>query len=163
MIDGTLVSIGDRIVVEFAIFFHDIVYDPSSQNNEEASAQLFFHHFKDYLPQYTLNEVCRYIEATKTHKCDRPDDFDLRVFLDIDLLILASASEHYMQYAQRIRREYIAYSDDDYRAGRMKVLEAFLNPERRLFQCDTISSLHEDKARENIRREHEHLKSTGLL
>ena len=28
-------------LVEFAIFFHDIVYDAASKDNEEISAQLF--------------------------------------------------------------------------------------------------------------------------
>ncbi|RYH19695.1 hypothetical protein EON65_25660 [archaeon] len=156
-------TLNDRDVVEFAIFFHDIIYDPSAINNEEASAQLFQHLLSSHLPEDTIDKVFRYIEATKAHNCDDLSDLDLCMFLDLDLLILASAPERYLRYAQSIRQEYLVYSDEDYRVGRIRVLQSFLHPDKTLFFTQSISTMFGDKARENITSELEHLKSTGLL
>ncbi|KAM3141014.1 hypothetical protein pb186bvf_006815 [Paramecium bursaria] len=97
------------------IFFHDIVYYPKRNDNEEKSIEAM----KQANVQDAKAEL--YILSTKKHIPLIDDDDDLKYFLDLDLSILES--DNYEQYTQQIRQEYIHIDDQNFKIGRKKVLE----------------------------------------
>ncbi|PZT88222.1 MAG: hypothetical protein DI637_08145 [Citromicrobium sp.] len=120
--------IHDRDAVLHAILFHDAVYDPKADDNEQRSAQLLIESDVTIAePSKTLAH--RIILATDGHQF--PDDLvgkdaeDAAHFLDMDLAILGASPERFDTYERAIRREYAHVSDAAYRAGRSAVLHKF--------------------------------------
>ena len=75
--------------VLFAIWFHDVIYNPSSGNNEALSTDyaesklLEFH-----VPIEMVKKVKTMILATKNHmECNPESNSDLAYFLDFDLTV----------------------------------------------------------------------------
>lgn len=76
----------------------------------------------------------------------------VRLFLDIDLSILATPQEKYDEYSSQIRTEYEYYPDEVFRQARMKALQVFLDREK-LFFTPYFCNKFESQARQNIARE----------
>lgn len=145
-------EIKDSIGVKLATYFHDIVYDTKAKDNEEQSAQ----YAQNYLtrlgiPEDVANHVLALIRATTKHEVIE-NDTDSAIFLDADLAILGSSEENYDKYAAKIREEYSWVSDDQYRIGRKKVLQDFLNRPR-IYFTERAGKELEQQARANIERE----------
>lgn len=141
----------DVDVIQWAIFYHDVIYDPTSNQNEEDSAALFVTRLRAHLPASLVSQVVRYILATKSHSVDDNDaDEALRLFMDLDLSILAASVSDYAAYARAIRLEYIHYADEDYQSGRIRVLQHFLSHDCIFRSTVFRSSGAEDSARRNI-------------
>ena len=138
------------ILYEFAIFYHDIVYDVSSKDNEEQSALLCEKRLK-YLGVSSefRNQVTQLIRETKTHVASSKTN---ALFLDADLAILGSTWKSYKKYFQNVRKEYTVYSDDIYNVGRKKVLKQFLK-KKRIYINDYFYERYEEQARKNIEQE----------
>ena len=141
-------------VTEFAIFYHDIVYDTSQNDNEEQSASLCEEQLTLLnLPLNIVQEVKQLILETKTHEASLKRN---ALFLDADLAILGSDEEVYKKYIHNIRQEYSMYSDDVYNEGRQKVLKHFLEKER-IYLSEYFYELYEKSARNNITIEYNSL------
>lgn len=139
---------GARVVL--ALNYHDVVYDPQAKDNEAQSAA-FARRSLVELEEADLMEIERLILLTHGH---RADDLVGALVVDADLAILQASPQEYDAYAAAIRQEYGFVSDEDYRAGRTRVLEELMA--RKLF---TSPLLDEDAARANMRREIERLAS----
>lgn len=110
--------------IEFAIWFHDAIYDTSLVNNEEESARLAREILtQEQLPQDLIETVNRLILLTKTHKPS--NDIDEQIVSDIDLSILGSGSRDYIYYKEAIRREYSFIPLYKFRKGRISVMQKF--------------------------------------
>jgi predicted metal-dependent HD superfamily phosphohydrolase len=116
-----------ELSLALAAWFHDAVYQPGQDDNEDRSAYAAY----DALEQVgadpeLISEVVRLIRLTAEHD---PADEDLAgaVLCDADLAILAAAPDRYAQYAMAIRQEYVHVTEADFRAGRAKVLRRFLD------------------------------------
>ena len=142
----------DADAVKLAILFHDAVYDPARQDNEAASANLAVKQLSALgFPRQLLGKVERYILATQ-HGAAPPqamEDADLDMLLDLDLSVLAAASDRYGTYALAIRREYSAVPDTLYRPGRRRVLEDFL-ARPQIYRTARLRALWEASARANL-------------
>lgn len=141
-------------VFEWAIWYHDAVYDPLRSDNEEQSALLAEKRLAALgLPPEQVESCTAMIRATQTHLLP-PEKVlpDLPYLLDIDLSVLGQAWVNYEVYAREIRLEYAAYPDESYRPGRKAVLERMLARER-LFQTELFFERFEARARENLARE----------
>ncbi|GHC63968.1 HD domain-containing protein [Roseibacillus persicicus] len=137
----------DPLAVEFAIWFHDIVYDPKARNNEEQSAVVA----KEFLRGHALaDSVAELILATR-HQ-EPLGSLDAQLICDIDLSILGSDSPTYHIYAEAIREEYAWVAPDDYKIGRAKVLEDFLSRPR-IYQHAEFRKKYERQARLNLKEE----------
>jgi predicted metal-dependent HD superfamily phosphohydrolase len=142
--------------LHFAVWFHDAVYDAKRGDNEEQSAAYAMAVLKQGGALPALLPIIEHlILATKPHPADAGDT-DCQVLLDADLAVLGSSPEGYDRYAQAIRQEYAWVSESDYRTGRKKVLEGFLQRER-LYHTQRLFDQLEQPARENLRREIEML------
>ena len=64
-VDG--LSDAEREILTEAIWWHDVVYDPTRSDNEELSAQLAEAHVRADIAR----EVGRLIRLTKTHEVER--------------------------------------------------------------------------------------------
>lgn len=139
--------------VEFAIWFHDVIYDTHLKDNEERSAEwarcamIAMH-----IDEYHIPPVMECIAATAMHTSASSEITDLPLFLDIDLAILGADAGIYQAYSEAIRVEYAWVADDDYRHGRTRVIENFL--ERPALYCTPLmTTTFEARARHNLSTE----------
>lgn len=133
-------------LIEGAIWFHDIIYDPKRGDNEAASIAWFLDATSSWLDPRSATAITRLIEATD-FRLPLSDDPESRLMVDIDLAILSASPETYATYCQAIRREYAHVSDEAFRAGRAKVMAGFL--ERPIYRTEWFIG-REERARENI-------------
>ncbi len=137
----------------FAIWFHDIIYKPTSKENEKKSAEFS----GELLKGFSFNELKKekiydLILSTKAHKILVKSDIDNSFLLDFDLSILGQHCDVYQKYIQDIRKEYHIYPDFLYKPGRKKVLESFLRREK-LYFTEKYQNIFETIARENLQKE----------
>jgi len=142
--------------VSYSIFYHDAIYNIPGSSNEKESADLFVRDATDHLGETIINLVAQFINATKAHVIPKnltnEEHSDCQHFLDMDMSILGSDLQTYLQYAKDIRQEYIAFNDEMYNFGRAKVLEEFLQRDK-IFLSDHFNKKLEEAARSNIARE----------
>lgn len=147
----------DPNVVFLAIIYHDIVYNPKRNDNEEKSMLYFIKNIFPLLKADSkrLAKVSLIIMAT-THTSDMLElakgDFDVQFMLDMDLEILSTRHEsEYEWYRTGVRKEYGMYSDAQYKKGRKAVLESFLK-RKKIYLTKNFKS-DEKRARKNLRNE----------
>jgi len=135
--------------LEFAIWFHDAIYDPTRSDNEAQSAQLAEQSLKRLgVSPALIQTVVAIILATQDHQSDDPDT---ALFLDADLSILGADRKTYIAYAQAIRDEYAWVPEALFRERRARVLQKFLSRQR-IYQTPAFAML-EQPARENLQHE----------
>lgn len=148
------------LIIALALFYHDIIYDPTRQDNELKSAEYAVDKLGKHLSDAQCARVYALIMMTATHNIDDKDgnifDSDAAFLLDMDLSILGADWSDYERYAQAIRQEYSHVSIDDYRYGRIAVLQGLLAHDR-LYLTDDYHARLEQRARQNIEGEIESL------
>jgi predicted metal-dependent HD superfamily phosphohydrolase len=144
----------DHEALALAILFHDAVYDPRRQDNEEASASLAARRLTGLnFPEAIVARVVLCILATRhAHAALPREDPDLALLLDLDLSVLAAPREAYRAYALAVRREYAHVPDALYRPGRKRVLAGFLARDR-IYRTERLGALWEEAARGNLAAE----------
>ena len=146
-------------IVQLAIWFHDVIYYPESNTNEEDSITMFENFKTDAKINHDIVE--RFILVTKTHKIpnDFPNEYlnDLKFFLDFDLAILGKPRDQYIIYTNEIRNEYLHYPDSAYAVGRVKVLNNILDG--KIYFTEQFSEIYGDVAKENIKYEIKYLEN----
>lgn len=145
----------DRDVMEFSVFYHDVIYNVLRKDNEPRSAQVAVKRLRALsVPPEKTEQVKLYIEATQTHSITDAVKHitDLQLFLDFDMAILGAEWANYEAYTRQVRREYRIYPDKLYSFGRLQFLQHCLQTEF-IFQTEIFRELYEGKARENIKRE----------
>lgn len=138
--------------VQFAIWYHDIIYKATRSDNEEKSAEVAQKRLMQLDVPIPIIQKCHdLIIATKTHQSGTGDpDFDY--LLDFDLSILGAGWEPYFSYTQNIRKEYAIYPDFMYKKGRKKVLQHFLATAS-IFKTPYYKEQFEKIARSNLDKE----------
>ena len=142
-------EVQDRVAVDLATIFHDIVYDAvtgGGGRNERESAQVFveFAH-STTMTSERIEKVVNWIERTWSHDGAGLDS-DGQLFMDFDMSILGAESEAYALYASQVRREYGHVNWLYWRVGRSQFLSA--STSKRVFCTSEFAAL-EGKAREN--------------
>ena len=135
-----------------AIWWHDVVYVPGSDKNEENSwflAQNYHNHLQDV----DWMSIIEMIMDTKTHV---PRSDESAIVSDLDMFIVAESAVKYHRYAKQIRREFSMVDDVTYKHGRIKFLSNMLL--KPIFYSD-IFKKYENEASENIKNEIWDLKS----
>lgn len=143
-------QIDDWTAVQLAVWFHDIVYNPQAEDNEEKSALYAWQLLQKWqLSSDVIYKVSNLILATKAHISDDQTDLDCLTLLDADLAILGVEPARYCVYAEAIRQEYKFVPEIAYKIGRAKVLEAFLNRPQ-IYRTPTLHRRLETAARVNL-------------
>ena len=146
-------NISNRMAFEMAIWYHDIIYQPQFKDNEAQSAELFLQHYDQYFSKLNfINEENKHwieqtILSTFGHQ-PRIDNFDVKLFLDADLSVLATDVETYQTYTKAIRTEYNIYPDNLYNQGREQAMKHFLDRPK-IYFTDAFLGF-EKQARRNI-------------
>jgi predicted metal-dependent HD superfamily phosphohydrolase len=157
-------SCADPRAVQLAVWFHDAVYDPRADDNEERSAELVAEWLGPLgLPAELLARVAALVRATAhlTDPAGSPDQ-DTQVLLDADLAILGASEGRYRRYAADIRKEYAFVPEAIYRAGRAAVLKQFL-ARPNLYYHPLMVAEGEATARRNLQSEVEALQGSSPL
>lgn len=144
--------IKDPVAIGFALFFHDIVYDPKAKDNEEQSVAAFsqFCDAAHTFQKSQIDKICDVIIATKDHvRTPVTADSDVLHFLDMDLGILAAPHSRFVEYGRQIRAEYSHLDDCTFVAGRTAVLKHFLGVTP-LFKTTFFQHRWETLARKNL-------------
>ena len=139
--------------IEFAAWFHDVIYDAKAKDNEERSAEYAETVLSSLdIPREVIDKVTRLILKTKSHQITEDDDIDTKIMLDADLAILGAEPNEYRRYAQAIRLEYAWVEDQDYHDGRAKFLQSLLKRQK-IYQIEEMLEKLETQARQNIQQE----------
>jgi predicted metal-dependent HD superfamily phosphohydrolase len=147
-------------VVELAAWFHDVVYDARSADNEARSADWAGGALPSLsVPAAMIERVKELVLLTASHEAPN-GDMAAAILLDADLAILGAPPPRYREYASAIRREYAWVQEADYRAGRTRVLEKFYRRER-IYHTDQLFARCEAQARRNLMAEIASLSNTA--
>lgn len=134
-------------LVEVAIWFHDVIYDPRAHDNEERSAQFAVDCLQAAAaPSNDVARVRQLVLATKHHVANSPDE---ALLLDIDLSILGQSPERFSEYERQIRDEYSWVPIDVFSEKRAEVLQRFLHRPR-IYTTQHFSARYEQQARTNL-------------
>lgn len=150
-LDQVLDLVGNRLAVELAIFFHDVVYDSQATvpfQNEEKSADVAAQLLRSAgLPDSEVHIVTRLILDTRHNEVAQTADG--RLLVDIDLSILGAQADRFWNYEDQIRQEYSWVELSAYRSRRAKIMEGFLLRDR-LYQTPYFYEKYEEVARHNL-------------
>jgi len=137
-----------------AIWFHDAVYDPTSDQNEQKSARLASKWLvKAGWSVEAVERVGRMVLDTRGHV---PSTVQSELVLDLDLMSLAVGWQAFQRNTEAIRREYAHVADEDFAAGRRGFFEGMMRRER-LFYSEWGQATLEAPARANLTRAIEEL------
>lgn len=153
--DAVADKLDSPFLVELALWFHDVVYNPRKTNNEQKSADFAIEALQfSALSQTDLENIHSHILSTMHPAI--PHSSDQRFLVDIDLSILAVDANSYDQYKKLVRQEYAFVPNFLYKRGRKKLLKALLLQDR-IYHTDYFYEQWEERARENLEREIEAL------
>ena len=151
---------GDRIVREraidlcpnphlvlAAIWYHDAVYDPRSDSNEEDSAT--FAESSLNLPQAPAAALRELILDTK--HTSPPNTVNGQFVADTDLASLGTKPKDFDRAGQAIRREYSWVEEKAYKEKRATILAKFLKRSR-IYYTPMFFDAYEKQARQNLKR-----------
>ncbi|MEX5720129.1 HD domain-containing protein [Geodermatophilus maliterrae] len=141
----------DPAAVALAAWYHDVVYDPRRDDNEQVSAERARAGLRGLLPDARLDEVVRLVLLTAGHD-PAPGDANGAVLCDADLAVLAGPPESYAAYASAVRAEFGHLSDEVFTAGRIAVLEHLLALPA-LYRLPAVAADWEPRARANLTAE----------
>ena len=153
---------GGNTTLRLAAWFHDAVYD-GAPDAEERSARLAEAELGTGATGggdgdgdadgdgVDVVEIARLVRLTAHHD-PAPGDHHGEALCDADLAILAAPADRYAEYTAGVRRDYAAFSDADFRAGRLAVLEDLLGREA-LFRTAYAREHWEPRARANLAAE----------
>ena len=145
------------VAVELAIWFHDAIYDTHAADNEEQSALLADQCLAEAGSESEVRlAVGHLVLATKKH--DTATHVDAPLLVDIDLSILGSAENRFVEYEAQIRQEYAWVPDALFAEKRAEILEGFLSRDS-IYSTESFSKRLENRARENLRSSIEKLRS----
>jgi predicted metal-dependent HD superfamily phosphohydrolase len=140
--------------LQYAIFYHDIIYKPLQNDNEEASAEFAKNDMKQLnMAQKVIDTTAEMIILTKTHTLTHENDTpEARLLLDLDLAILGESEAVYERYAENIRQEYWLIPEKMYRKGRTKVLLHFIDSQN-IYKTPYFQTHFEAQAKANLTME----------
>ncbi len=142
----------DPNAVEFALWYHDAVYDTKVRNNEERSAVLAKEVcLKIGLSSRFASRVQALILSSKHHRCN-PENPDERILTDIDLAAWGKSWEGFQKDTDEIRREYSWWVPEDvFRKKRAEILQEFLDRPR-IYNTAYFYGRYEAQAQRNLVR-----------
>ncbi|MBI1968799.1 hypothetical protein HYS49_02715 [Candidatus Woesearchaeota archaeon] len=138
-------------IVQLALWFHDIVYEPGNPENEINSAEAA-RAFGERVGLDALDRLRVYELIVTTQYVVRPGTDDARLIWDIDLSSLGLPWEEFAQNSRNIREEFTQVPDELFYAGRKAMLSRFLAWRPRIYCTDFFREKYEQQAEENLER-----------
>lgn len=142
-------ALNDPQAVALAIWFHDVVYNPQATDNEEKSAKLMQQSCGQIFEKNDLEKAYLWIMATKQHQATQEQD--LNFLLDIDLAVLGSSPQRFIEYEQQIQKEYAWVAPEIYMQKRREVLQYFYQMQP-IYQTSYFQQCYEVQAKNNLKQ-----------
>lgn len=147
-------------VAQLAAWWHDAIYEGTPGEDEHGSAELAARQLTRIVEDDVVQRVHQAILATADHAAVAADatqgvsdiDIGVSMLLDADLSVLARPEAGYQRYVLDVRHEYAHVPEDDFIAGRTRILEGMLATPQ-LYITDFGVQSWEAKARKNIASE----------
>lgn len=134
--------------IEMALWFHDLIYEVKSHNNEQRSANWAIKKLQQLkVEQQYIHNIYQLIMLT-AHQV-KPVTQDEKIIVDVDLAILGAKSPRFAEYEQQIRKEYSWVPYFLYKMKRKAILRSFLERPA-IYQTATLYNLLEKQARANL-------------
>ena len=146
----------ERHEIGIALWFHDAVYDPQRDDNEDKSARWAAKTLKELgVAQDKVRRIRQLVRATRRvspsakARAVRVEGLDL--MLDIDLAILGSDRARFEAYERQVRLEYAHLSDEAFALARADFVEVLLSASP-LYRTEVARAELQAKARDNLLR-----------
>jgi predicted metal-dependent HD superfamily phosphohydrolase len=147
-LDREIALASEPAEVEFALWFHDAVYNPHRSDNEEKSAELACALMQRHLgASERIARVHAHIMATR-HEAPATTP-DSQLVVDIDLSILGASEEAYARFEENVRKEYRWVPSIIFRRKRAEILLSFLDRPN-IYSTQPFRSRYEAQARRNL-------------
>jgi predicted metal-dependent HD superfamily phosphohydrolase len=151
-VDDLAVHATDPDAVRLAAWYHDAVYDPTADDNEERSADLARAELSALrIDEHVVDEVVRLVLLTASHEV-ADSDSDGAVLCDADLAVLAADPGRYAEYAAGVRTEYDHVDAAAYATGRAQIMRRLLDRPF-VYATSTARRDWEQTARRNVEAE----------
>ncbi len=150
VLDAVRFLAGSEAEVEGALWFHDAVYAPRSNDNERRSADKAA---RFLAAAGASSEICARVRAhvLATAHAAQPDEPDSCLVVDIDFSILGEDAPTYDRFEHDVREEYRWVPLVLYRRKRAQVLQSFLD-RKFVYATHWFRGRYEQSARANLRR-----------
>jgi predicted metal-dependent HD superfamily phosphohydrolase len=136
--------------IEFALWFHDAIYDTKRKDNELRSAEWAQSEALAFgISGEVADRISHLILSTK--HAIAPTTCDAKILVDIDLAILGSDRNRFDLYESQIREEYSWVPWFIYRRKRRQILNEFL-ARSSIYSTATVYNRLEQQARSNLHR-----------
>lgn len=149
----------DPDAVEMSIWFHDVIYDARSSDNEEKSAAYFAKVCGNDVDNQFKSKVHDLIIVT-IHK-ELPLTPDEKYLVDIDLSSFGLPWNKFLKDSEAVRKEFRHLSDEEFYPAQKKFLESLVSRKHFCF-TKFFRDRHEERARKNIARYLDMLEKEGL-
>lgn len=157
--DLATAEMDDVNAVEMAIWFHDLIFDVSADDNELKSAERFAELANDSMDPEFKSKVFDLIMATAPPR--QANTSDQGFMLDIDLSSFGLPWDEFVRDSTAVRDESPQLSDAEFFPGQRAFLESLVNRSHFYF-TDFFRSRIEESARSNIRRHLKVLRDKGI-
>lgn len=103
-------------------FYHDVIYNPRENNNEEKSVEYFVNNNKNGFTSFSSTVVSDIIMETKNR--NKPTEKLAEIFWNIDNRIITQPISNLIEYEHKIFKEYQWVAYDKYKEGRIDFLNS---------------------------------------
>ncbi len=136
-------------LLALVLWFHDVVFKPTSPRNEENSAKWAARVLREAnVSEYIIEQVIHLILMTKHPS--KPSTRIEKILVDIDLSILGRSKAVFERYENAIREEFEWVPDWIYQNNRMRFLQGLLN-HKSVYYTRHFQMLYEEQARINLK------------
>ena len=147
--------------VELAVWYHDVIYDVKSRENELESARLFQRRARDRVPGDQVDEVVALIMVT-VHTRIAPETTDQAFMVDIDLSSFGLPWDRFITDSIAVRDEFAHLSDAEFFPKQRDFLRSLLARDSFCY-TEFFRRRHEQQARRNIEGYLRDLEQRGLI
>ena len=140
----------NRDAIEFALWFHDAIYDSTFKDSEARSAALAEQVAESAGLSRPFRDLVTELIMATCHATP-PATLDESIMVDIDLAILGQSPARFDQYERRVRQEYAWVPAQAFAKGRAELLAAIL-ARPRIYTSELFHQKYEGSARDNLTR-----------
>jgi len=145
------VSHPDRNLIKWSIWFHDIIYDATRNDNEERSANVLADFMRAIGMPSEHIDTMRWLILVTSHK-GSPQTYIEDIICDLDLREFVS--DRQVKNSEEVRLEFAHVSDEEFDKGRIEFIDWMLSKES-IYHTDLYRESLETLARQNLLREKE--------
>lgn len=147
-LDSALNIADEAAEVELALWYHDVVYDPYSSDNEERSADWACSLLNRHNVRAARVERVRALILATRHAAPATIP-DAQLVVDVDLSILGADAAAYAVFEADVRKEYRWVPAIMFRRKRAEILESFLERPS-IYNTEPFRARYELRARHNL-------------